>query len=85
MDRGSLKLVRVLHENYGGPGELELPASHRAGMQVTKGGSMCGNCKYHTAEGNICNNKYWNKWSEAEGKIPVAADQYCCDWWEPTS
>ena len=79
-----MKLLKVLHENYGGPGELVLPDSHQAGMRVTKGGSMCANCEYWTEEGNICNNKYWNKLSVVE-EIPVAADEYCCIWWEPTA
>ena len=50
-------------------------------MRVTKGGSMCANCEYWTEEGNLCTNKYWKKWSEVE-EIPLAADEYCCDWWE---
>jgi hypothetical protein len=77
-----MKLIKVLHENYGGPGELVLPDSHQAGMRVTKGGSMCPNCEYWEEEGNICNNKYWKKWSEVEA-IPYPADEYCCNWWEP--
>lgn len=82
-----MKLVKVLHENYGGPGELVLPDYHQAGMRVTKGGSMCANCEYWSYDDSkdsaFCSNKYWNKWSEAEGVIPYPADEYCCDWWEP--
>lgn len=77
-----MKLLKVLHENYGGPGELVLPESHQAGMRVIKGGSMCANCEYWTEEGNLCTSKYWKKWSEVE-EIPYPADEYCCNWWEP--
>jgi ferredoxin len=71
-----MKLVNILHENYGGPGEYILPASHQAGMKVTKGGSMCANCEY-SVEGS---NKYWKKWAETE-QVPHPGDEYCCDWW----
>jgi hypothetical protein len=50
-------------------------------MRVTKGGSMCANCEYHEAEGNICNNKYWLKWHDGVEEIPYPADEYCCNWW----
>lgn len=73
-------LINILHENYGGPGEYILPASHQAGMKVTKGGSMCANCEYWVEDGNKCSNKYWKKWAETE-QIPNPGDEYCCDWW----
>jgi len=44
---------------------------------------MCANCEYWVAEGNLCNSKYWKKWAETE-EIPYPADEYCCNWWEPT-
>ena len=79
MDKGS-NLLNILHENYGGPGEYILPASHQAGMKVTKGGSMCANCEYWVEDGNKCSNKYWKKWAETE-QVPHPGDEYCCDWW----
>ena len=33
-------------------GPIEYPADHQPGMQVTKGGSMCANCKFWVAKGN---------------------------------
>jgi hypothetical protein len=62
-------------------GPAEYPADHQPGMRVTKGGSMCGNCEYHEAEGNLCNNKYWLKWHDGNANIPYPADEYCCNWW----
>jgi hypothetical protein len=50
-------------------------------MRVTKGGSMCANCEYWVEKGNLCNNKYWLQWRDGNAKIPVAADEYCCNWW----
>jgi hypothetical protein len=52
-------------------------------MRVTKGGSMCANCKWWVVEGNKCNNQYWLKWHDEDEKIPNAADEYCCNWWQP--
>jgi len=74
------KLLNILHENYGGPGEYILPASHQAGMKIPKGGSMCANCEYWAKRGNKCNNKYWKTWAETE-QIPYPGDEYYCDWW----
>jgi len=62
-------------------GIIEYPSDHQPGMRVTKGGSMCGNCEYHEAEDNLCNNKYWLKWNDGDAKIPYPADEYCCNWW----
>lgn len=65
-------------------GPIEYPSNHKPGMRVTKGGSMCGNCEYWIEEGNKCGNKYWLKWNDGEAEIPYPADEYCCNWWEPT-
>ncbi len=62
-------------------GKIEYPSDHKPGMKVTKGGSMCGNCEYWVEKGNLCNNKYWLQWRDGNAKIPVAADEYCCNWW----
>jgi hypothetical protein len=64
-------------------GPAEYPSNHQPGMRVTKGGSMCANCKWWVAEGNKCNNQYWLKWHDGDEKIPNAADEYCCNWWQP--
>ena len=76
------KLLHILHENYGGPGEGELPASHQAGMKVPKGGACCANCKWWDQEGTICTNPYYKKWAHTT-QIPAPADEYCSDWWQP--
>lgn len=78
-----MKRFTNILENYGGKGEMTFPDSHKAGMKITKGGSMCANCEYWIAEGNKCNNEYWLKWNAGVEKIPAAADEYCCNWWEP--
>ena len=71
-----ISLIKILKE-----GKIEYPADHEPGMRVTKGGSMCGNCEYHEAEGNLCNNKYWLQWNNGDAEIPYPADEYCYNWW----
>ena len=71
-----ISLIKILKE-----GKIEYPADHEPGMRVTKGGSMCGNCEYHEAESNLCNNKYWLQWNNGDTEIPYPADDYCCNWW----
>lgn len=61
-------------------GKAEYPAGYKPGIQVPKGGSMCGNCEYWEAKENKCNNKYWKQWAETD-KIPYPGNEYCCDWW----
>jgi hypothetical protein len=75
-----IKLKDILNE-AAKPGPIEYPKDYKPGMKVTKGGSMCANCEYWIEEGNICNNQYWLKWRKGNAKIPVNADEYCCDWW----
>ena len=72
-----IKLAEIILKE----GPAEYPSNHQPGMRVTKGGSMCANCGYHEAEGNICNNKYWLKWHDGVEEIPYPADEYCCNWW----
>jgi hypothetical protein len=60
----------------------EYPADHKAGMRVTKGGSMCANCEYLGADRKTCNNEYFIKW-HGSNIIPEPIDQYCSDWWRP--
>jgi hypothetical protein len=72
---------RLLAEEYGGK-EFELPSNHSAGLKVPKGGSCCANCKFWNSEKSLCGNKYYVKWN-GDGTIPVPADEFCSDWWEP--
>ena len=69
---------------YGGKGDFELPKSHKAAMQVTKGGSSCKNCKFVNAEKHECKNKYYIKWNGGSKKLPdLPLDEICSDWWMP--
>lgn len=57
------------------------PKDHEAAMRVPKGGSSCASCEY--LEGtDKCNNKYFIKWN-GNNKLPIPADEYCSDWYEP--
>jgi hypothetical protein len=57
--------------------EKALPADHRLGMKVPKGGSMCANCKF-LASPTTCGNEGFIKWNGSE-KLPHPAHEYCCD------
>jgi hypothetical protein len=72
----------IIKENFGGPGKMVLPANHKAGMRVTKGGSCCANCLFWDTEKEVCTNEYYIKWA-GTNTIPYAADEYCTNWWEP--
>lgn len=63
--------------------KFTLPADHKAGMRVTKGGSMCANCEYlkDRAKG-LCGNPGFIAWN-GSNKIPAPIHEYCSDWWEP--
>lgn len=76
-----IKLTSLL-ENFGGPGKMILPAGHKAGMRVAKGGSCCSNCLYWDTTKEICTNEYYKKWAKTD-TIPYPADEYCTNWWEP--
>lgn len=57
------------------------PASHKPGMRVPEGGSMCANCEYlKDADKRICGNPDFVRWNGSE-IIPAPVDQYCSDWW----
>lgn len=59
------------------------PADHQPGMEVTKGGSMCANCKFLAdAEKRICGEPNFIAWNGSE-IIPAAIDRYCSNWWKP--
>lgn len=55
-----------------------LPANHKLGMRVPKGGSMCANCEYLKDDKEHCGNKGFVKWNGSD-KLPAPADEYCCD------
>lgn len=76
------ELITTIKENFGGPGKMILPATHKAGLRVPKGGSCCANCKYWAAEEEVCVSKHYIKWA-GTNTIPYAANEYCTNWWEP--
>lgn len=77
-----MKLKELLLEDYGGPGKMELPATHKAGLKVPKGGSCCANCKFWDEKAEECVSDYYAQWAGTK-KIPHPADEYCTNWWEP--
>ena len=78
-----LKLAQNMTDGYGGRGTFELPANHKATMQVTKGGSSCLNCKWVNENNHSCNNEYYIKWNGSDPKLPdLPLDEICSDWWE---
>lgn len=60
--------------------EKVLPADHKLGMRVPKGGSMCAGCGF-LASPTLCGNKGFIEWN-GEAKLPAPADEYCCDLYE---
>lgn len=78
-----IKLTDLLiKENFGGPGKMVLPANHKAGLKVPKGGSCCANCLHWYSEEAVCSSKHYIQWA-GTNTIPYAADEYCTNWWEP--
>lgn len=70
-------------QKYGGKGKFELPNTHIAAMEVTKGGSCCKNCKFVNSKLHECNNEYYFQWNGDSKKLPdLPLDQICSDWWE---
>lgn len=70
------------------PSEPEYPPSHKAGMKVPIGGSMCANCRFLSDDQKHCTSDYFIRW-EGENKpagsnvIPAPIDEYCSDFYEP--
>jgi hypothetical protein len=60
--------------------KIEYPPNHKVGMVVPVGGSDCAKCKFW--DGKDCENKYFRQWNNRSGKIPVAPEKYCCDFFE---
>lgn len=67
------------------PGKPEFPADHMFAMEVPKGGSSCAKCAFGSSDGTHCGNEHFQAWrvamghEEDPGKLPVPADEYCCD------
>jgi len=86
-----VQLRRVIKEEVTGEKPTDfnqyLPDEHQLGMKVTKGGSMCANCKWVSDDQKSCGNPYFQDWNEKEkgaddpSKLPEPADEYCCDLW----
>jgi hypothetical protein len=78
------KIIRsIIFEEYGGAGEFVLPANHKAGMKVPKGGSSCKNCKFLSEDQLHCGEKNFIKWNGGDSELPYPADEYCSDWYQP--
>jgi hypothetical protein len=65
---------------YGGS-EYNLPATHKAGLVVPRGGAMCKNCKFLGEDHKTCKNNDWITWNSKDNNLPVEDERYCCDWW----
>jgi hypothetical protein len=65
---------------YGGD-KYNLPANHRAGMVVPKGGSCCANCRFLGADHKTCDNKNFIEWNGGDNKLPAKDENYCSDWY----
>jgi hypothetical protein len=71
---------------YGGKGKFELPDSHKAAIQVPKGGSCCQNCRFVDAQNHACKNTYYIQWNGGDDKLPdLPLDEICSDWWESSN
>lgn len=63
---------------YGGD-SFKYPVSHKLGMQVPRGGSMCKNCRYLGDDHKTCTQGEWVKWNGGDNKLPFPDEDYCCD------
>lgn len=81
-------LVGYVVRGASGIRNFVLPAGHKPGMRVPKGGSSCANCRFASVQpdGPYCTEKNFIKWNGGTGRLPVNdASTYCSDWWEPNS
>lgn len=60
--------------------EAVLPAGHKLGMRVPRGGSRCGNCRF-LASPTTCGNDGFIEWNGGPD-LPAPKDEYCCDLYE---
>jgi hypothetical protein len=58
--------------------KLDVPAGHKVGMKVPKGGSDCAKCEYVSKDSKRCGQTNFQKWNGSD-VLPEAADEYCCD------
>jgi hypothetical protein len=65
---------------FGGD-DFKYPASHKLGMQVPTGGSMCDNCRFLGDDQKTCKHPEWIKWNGGDNKLPFPDENYCCDLW----
>jgi len=65
---------------YGGH-DFKYPASHKLGLQVPYGGSMCKNCSFLGTDHKTCKNKEFVKWQGGNNKLPYPDENFCCDLW----
>jgi hypothetical protein len=80
---GELKPVHIagaLSESSKARAVKVLPENHKLGMKVTKGGSMCDNCRYLASE-TTCGNPRFVRWN-GSATLPEPDNEYCCDLWE---
>ena len=75
-------IIREAEEAAGETDSIPVPAGHRVGTIVPKGGSSCASCKWVSEDGSSCSNMFWVQWHGGDEKLPAPADEYCCDYWE---
>lgn len=62
-----------------------LPPGHQVGLRVPKGGSSCASCRYYNPQGGrygTCESSYYQA-SVGTALIPMPADEWCSDMYEP--
>lgn len=57
------------------------PPDHKVGMRVPLGGSDCAKCEYVRNHNLDCANEHFVSWAGTH-KLPLPADEYCCDFFE---
>jgi GNAT superfamily N-acetyltransferase len=63
--------------------EPDYPDTHQAAMRVPKGGSSCSSCRFVSEDKKECSNEHFIKWNNGSKELPLPADEYCSDWYEP--
>lgn len=61
----------------------DYPTDHKAAMRVPKGGSSCESCRFVSEDKRHCSNEHYIKWNNGSKDLPLPADEYCSDWYEP--
>lgn len=83
MDIGkSLKVfAEKMNDTMFGGKPFTYPSTHKMGMIVEEGGSMCANCEYIGLSGKTCKHKQFIAWNAGIDELPVKATRFCCDLW----